>query len=81
MQTQTFNSQSQRCGTAFSQRQSIAEALADARQNHQEWWVLFDEFSHLHVPGSADVDVCAELVNTAPDDFLAGYVAGLFENN
>ena len=81
MQTQNFTSRNQRCGTVLFQRQSVLEALEHARQNHSEWFVLFDEFSHLHVPGAADVDVAAQLMNTAPNDLLAGYIAGLFENN
>ena len=81
MQTQNFTTQNQRCGAVFNERKSIAEALAEARLTHPQWYVLWDEFSHLHVPGAAHVDTCAELFNTAPSDFLAGYIAGLFENN
>ncbi len=81
MSTQLSSGPVQRCGTAFNQRKSIDEALLQARELHPVWWVLFDEFSNLAVPGAADFEIVAELVNSAPNDMLAGYVSGLFENN
>ena len=84
MQTQTFRTfatQNQRCGAAFNERKSIAELLEDAHKNHRDWFTQFDEFSHLSIPGAADIDVCAWLMNEAPNDHLSGYVAGLFEDN
>ena len=68
---------------AAAERKSIDELLEDARTSaeHGDWWFLFDSFSLLHVPGAADPSVVGELVASAPNERLAGYVEGLYINN
>ena len=62
-------------------RQSIDEVLDDARVCHPHWWFLFDECSCLHVGGAAHFETVLELIETAPNDRLRGYVEGLYVNN
>ena len=66
---------------ASMQRPSVDELLARARVEHEDSYWLFDERSNLHIPGAAEVALVSELVRRAPNDFLAGYVSGLFVNN
>lgn len=65
---------------AAAERKSIDDLLEDARTSpeHGDWWFLFDSHSLLHVPGLADRGVCAELISSAPNERLAGYVEGLY---
>lgn len=60
---------------------SVDAALALARVHHSDWWWLLELHSNVSVPGAVDLEVTAELIETAPTDFLAGYVAGLAINN
>ena len=66
---------------AGGRSRSVDAALALAHIQHPDWWWMLELHSNIHVPGAVDLDVCAELVETAPTDFLAGYVAGLVVNN
>ena len=59
----------------------VDAALALAQIQHQDWWWLLELHSNVLVSGAVDLDVAAELVETAPTDFLAGYVADLAVNN
>lgn len=62
-------------------RLSIDEELENARAEFPDWWILYDEFSLLHVPGACHLNTVVELIATAPCQRLAGYVEGLYVNN
>ena len=59
----------------------VNAALALALIQHPDWWWMLEMHSNVHVNGAVDLEVAAELVESAPTDFLAGYVAGLVVNN
>ena len=42
---------------------------------------MLELHSNVSIAGAVDLEVAAELIETAPTDFLAGYVAGLVVNN
>ena len=62
-------------------RPSVDEALARARLEHEDWYWLYESQSNLSIPGAVDLGVVAELVDGAPNDFLAGIVIGMALNN
>jgi predicted P-loop ATPase/GTPase len=62
-------------------RPSVDEALALARIEHEDWFWLFESHSNLAVPGAVDLQLAAELIESAPTDFLAGVVTGMALNN
>ncbi len=58
-------------------RPSVDEALARARLEHEDWYWLYESQSNLAVHGAVNRGVVAELVEGAPNDFLAGIVIGM----
>ena len=70
-----------RAASGLGRSRDVDAALELARVQHNEWWWLLELHSNVLVAGAVDLDVAAELVETAPTDFLAGYVAGLAVNN
>lgn len=66
---------------APARRPSVDEALARARLEHEDWYWLYESQSNLAIPGAVDLGVVAELVEGAPNDFLAGIVIGMALNN
>lgn len=62
-------------------RPSVDAALAFARAEHEDWYWLFESHSNLSIPGAVDLQLAAELIERAPNDFLAGLVAGMALNN
>lgn len=64
-----------------TRRPSVDEALARARLEHEDWYWLYESQSNLAIPGAVDLGVVAELVEEAPNDFLAGIVIGMALNN
>ena len=62
-------------------RLSVDAALALAREEHEDWFWLFESHSNLSIPGAVDLQLAAELIESAPTDFLAGIVAGMALNN
>ena len=66
---------------APARRPGVDEALALARLEHEDWYWLYESQSNLAIPGAVDLSVVAELVEGAPNDFLAGIVIGMALNN
>ena len=64
-----------------ARRRSVDDALELARLEHADWWWMLELHSNVSIAGAVDLEVSAKLIETAPTDFLAGYVAGLVVNN
>ena len=59
---------------------TIYELLERARAEHPRWSALYED-SCLAIPGAADLDAVAEMVDTSPSERLRGFIEGLFEAN
>lgn len=77
----TVNAPMVRIRPRASRRRSVDDALALARIENEDWYWLYESQSNLAVPGAVDLSVVAELVDEAPNDFLAGIVIGMALNN
>ncbi|MEP7295228.1 MAG: hypothetical protein ABI702_03505 [Burkholderiales bacterium] len=65
---------------APAKRLNVEDALALARLERPDWWWLYERQGNPAIQGAIDPDVVAELLERAPNDFLAGYVSGLAIN-